>query len=616
MTQPNFDPSFTTRPELSGSFGMAASTHWLASAAAMGILEQGGNAFDAAVAGGFVLQIVEPHLNGPAGEVPILIHDAESGKSEMICGQGPAPAAATIDHFKGIGLDLIPGTGLTAACIPAAFDAWMLLLAERGTMDVASVMAPAIHYARQGFPAMPQITSPIAKMSEVFKTHWPSSADTYLQKGEVPKTGSMMTNPVLADTYQRLVDEAMTASGRDAQIAKARDIWRQGFIAEAIDSFCKTTEAMDGTGQANRALLTGHDMAGFSASVEAPLAYDYHGYTVLKGDAWTQGPAMLQSLALLKGFDLAAMDPYGADFAHAVIEAQKLAFADRDAWYTDPAYEHVPTETLLSDAYNDDRRKLIDNASASHDWRPGQPDGRELKIADWIKNPPATMPTDGFGGGEPTREKSGDRILEAPATRPLRGDTCHLDVIDRWGNMVAATPSGGWLMASPVIPALGFPLGTRMQMFWLEPGLPCSLVPGKRPRTTLSPSMALKDGAPYLAFGTPGGDQQEQWPLSVFLRHVHHGLNLQQAIDAPCFHTEHLVASFWPRPFKPGVMCLEDRYHEDVIAELQRRGHHITMTGDWSLGRVSACSQEISNGQRILRAAANPRGMQGYAVGR
>lgn len=620
MTQPNFDPDFTTRPELSGHFGMVASTHWLASAVGMAMLERGGNAFDAAVAAGFTLQVVEPHLNGPAGEVPILIHEAKTGRQQVVCGQGPAPAKATIEHFEGLGLDLIPGTGLTAAVIPSAFDSWMLMLRDHGTMRVRDVLEPAIDYARQGYPVLPQIHSAIAALQQEFTDHWPSSGAIYLPRGAPPEIGSQLTNPAMADTYSRVIAEAEAAGpDRQAQIEAARACWHDGFIAEAIDAFCCTAEVMDSTGQKNKALLTGDDLVGHRAHWEAPLAYDYHGYRMLKADAWTQGPAMLQQLALLKGYDLASLDPYGADFIHLVTECAKLAFADRDTWYTDPMTDAVPMDALLSDGYNDARRALIDLSHASADWQPGSPDGLRPTPPHWAASPPAHYPVATvFAGGEPTRDKSGDRVLGTPDKyQPVRGDTCHLDVIDRWGNMVAATPSGGWLQSSPVIPSLGFPLGSRLQMFWLQRGLPGSLAPGKRPRTTLSPSMALKDGKPYLAFGTPGGDQQEQWPLLVFLRHVHHGLNLQQAIDAPGFHTEHLIASFWPRPFKPAALALEDRLHADVITALQRRGHRITMTGDWSLGRVSACSQSRdAAGRLILKAAANPRGMQGYAVGR
>ena len=351
---------------------------------------------------------------------------------------------------------------------------------------------------------------------------------------------------------------------------------------------------MDSSGERHGGVLRGGDMAGWRATYEDPVVRDYHGHTVAKCGPWSQGPVLLQNLALLEGYDIAGLDPLGADFVHTVIECMKLGYADREAWYGDPDFTDVPLEALLSADYANARRKLIGDA-ASLELRPGAPGGRqplmpELGVRDGIALAP--------GAGEPT-----------VATR---GDTCHLDVIDRWGNMVSATPSGGWLHSSPTIPALGFCLGTRAQMFWLEDGLPASLAPGKRPRTTLTPSMALRDGEPYMAFGTPGGDNQDQWQLIFLMRHLHHGMNLQEAIDAPSFHSEHFPSSFYPRQSRPGSVVMEGQYPAATVTELKRRGHKVEVGPDWSEGRLSAATRE--NG--MLRAAANPRGMQGYAVGR
>src|SRR6185312_2375184 len=313
----------------------------------------------------------------------------------------------------------------------------------------------------------------------------------------------------LAATYKRVLAEAAAAGGnRERQIDHARDAWYRGFVAEAIDRFCRTEKVLDSSGRRHSGLLTADDMACWQAPVEAPLTYDYKGYTVVKGGAWSQGPVLLQQLALLQGFDLDDTDPMGADFVHVVIECAKLAYADREAWYGDPDFVDVPMPTLLGAAYNDARRQLVDER-ASIELRPGSPDGRAPRflVGGEELSPLAA------GIGEPTVGALAAGIGE-PTTSPMgavAGDTCHIDVIDRWGNMVSATPSGGWLQSSPVIPELGFCLGTRMQMFWLEEGLPASLAPGRRPRSTLSPSIALRDGEPYLAFGTPGGDQQDQW---------------------------------------------------------------------------------------------------------
>src|SRR5258706_4508611 len=512
---------FTTRPEILGSFGCVASTHWLASAVGMAVLEKGGNAFDAAVATGFALQEVEPHLNGPGGEVPILLATKDQAVS-AICGQGVSPEAATIERYRSMDLDMVPGSGLLATTVPGAFDAWMLLLRDYGTMSVAEVMSYAIGYAATGFPLVPRIVETIESVQGIFEDEWVSSAELYLANG-LPRAFSLFRNPELAATYQRLVREAEAAGGgREKQIESARRIWSQGFIADSIDAFCRTTDVMDSSGRRHRGLLTGADMAKWQATVEAPLSYDYHGYRVFKCGVWSQGPVFLQQLALLKTFDIAAMDPVGPDFVHTVSECAKLALADREAFYGDPNFVDVPIEKLLEDGYNRARTKLV-GARASRELRPGNIPGFDNRIV---------MPAEEAGESE-TKKKRKSPGTGEPTVK--RGDTCHLDIVDRWGNMVSATPSGGWLQSSPTIPGLGFCLGSRAQMFWLEPGLPASLAPGKRPRTTLSPNLAFRDERPTIAFGTPGGDYQDQWSLAFFLRHVHHAMNLQESIDAPMF---------------------------------------------------------------------------------
>jgi gamma-glutamyltranspeptidase / glutathione hydrolase len=601
-------PSFTTRPEIRGTFGVVASTHWIASAVGMSILEKGGNAFDAAAAAGFTLQVVEPHLNGPLGEAPILLWSEANRRCEMICGQGVAPAAATIARFRDLGLELIPGTGLLAACVPGAFSAWMRLLRDYGTMGLAELLGPAIGYAEKGYPTVARIGDTVAAVAELFRREWPSSAGVYLANGAPPAPGKLFRNPALAATYRRVLAEAGDG-GREGQIERARNAWYSGSVAQAIDRFCRSEKVLDASGRRHGGLLTGDDLARWEAPVEAPLTYDYHGYTVAKGGPWSQGPVLLQQLALLQGFDLNELDPLGPDFVHIVVECAKLAFADREAWYGDPDFVDVPMHTLLSSVYNDARRKLVGEA-ASLELRPGSPEGRVPRVL--VGGSEAAI--SGAGIGEPTLGGIGEPTVTEHGL--VAGDTCHIDVIDRWGNMVSATPSGGWLQSSPVIPELGFCLGTRMQMFWLEEGLPASLSPGKRPRSTLSPSMAFREGEPYLAFGTPGGDQQDQWSALMFLHHVHHGMNLQEAIDCPAFHTEHMPSSFYPRAAHPGVVALESRFPEATRAALARRGHRLRVGDAWSEGRLSGCAREKTKDGTVLKAAANPRGMQGYAVGR
>ena len=588
--------TFTTRPQLAGTFGMVASTHWLASAAGMAALEQGGNAFDAAVAAGLVLQVVEPHMCGPAGEVPVIGFDARDGEVFVLNGQGPAPEAATLAAFGELGLDLVPGNGLLAACVPAAFGTWMLLLAAHGSLPLRDVMRYAIGYARDGYPVVPGISSAIGSVAGVFTEHWPTSAEVYLP-GAVPAPGSRFANPALAGTYQRILDEAEAAgTGREAQIEAARRAFYEGFVAEAIGDYLARASVMDGTGERHAGLLTAGDLAAWRASTEPPATAGYAGLTVCKTGPWGQGPVFLQQLGLLAGFGLGDLVPGGVDYTHTVIECAKLAFADREAWYGDPDFTDVPLADLLSPQYAAQRRALV-GRSASRDLRPGSPGGRQPALPAFVTRPRPGAPA-GAWAGEPTLAHS--------------GDTCHVDVADRFGNLVSATPSGGWLHSSPVIPGLGFCLGTRAQMFTLTPGLPDSLAPGKRPRTTLSPGLALRGGEPYLAFGTPGGDQQDQWSLSFFLNHAQFGMNLQEAIDAPAFDTRHFPSSFWPRESFPAAVDVEDRAGPGVVEGLRARGHEVTVSPAWSLGRVSAVARDGG----MLYAAANARGMQGYAVGR
>ncbi|RMF38642.1 MAG: gamma-glutamyltransferase family protein [Alphaproteobacteria bacterium] len=595
---------FTTRPEIAGTFGVATSTHWIASAVGMRILEAGGNAFDAAVAMGFTLNVVEPHLNGPLGEVPILACAAHQDNPVVICGQGVAPAAATIAHYRAEGLSEVPGSGLLAAVVPGAFDAWMILLRDFGTLPLRDVMEPAIGYAADGHPLLASAAGVIAGMAGFFAEEWPSSAAVWLPGGQAPQPGARFRNPDLAAFWTRLLAEAEAAHGREAQIEAARAAFYRGFVAETIGDFAQNTALRDATGRRRRGVLSAEDMARWQAGIEAPLSVAYRGWRVFKTGFWGQGPMLLQALRILEGFDVAALDPQGADFVHLVTETLKLVMADREAHYGDPDCADIPAGTLLSRAYAESRRALISDR-ASMEQRPGRLPGREALADRAVARASASSaPGDAAGTGEPTMAHLAER----------RGDTVHLDVIDRWGNIVSATPSGGWLQSSPVVPGLGVPLNTRAQMFWLDETSPSALAPGKRPRTTLTPSLAGPDGArPSLAFGTPGGDQQDQWQLILFLRIVDHGQNLQEAIDAPLFHTAHAQGSFWPRRARPGHLMAESRFGEAVLEELRGRGHRLEVAEPWSVGRLTAARREADG---ILKAAATPRLMQAYAVGR
>ncbi|MDG9717715.1 gamma-glutamyltransferase family protein [Streptomyces sp. DH24] len=607
---------FTTRPTLQGTFGMVSSTHWLASQSAMAVLEDGGNAYDAAVAGAFVLHVVEPHLNGPAGEVPILLAPA-GGEVRVLCGQGVAPAGASAAHYRGLGLDLVPGTGPLAAAVPGAFDAWLLLLRDHGTKPLADVLKYAVGYAEHGHAPVERVGETVETVRELFETEWTTSAEVYLPGGRAPRPGELLRNPALAATWRRLLTEVAHAGDREAQIDAAREVWRTGFIAEALLRQA-ARPTLDTSGEHHTGTLTGDDLAAWSAGYEAPATYDWNGWTVCKAGPWSQGPVLLQQLALLPP----ELPEYGsADYVHLLIEGCKLAMADREAWYGDAA--DVPLDDLLSDEYNAVRRSLV-GQQASQELRPGSPGGRTPRLCAHarVTTPPGAA-LDALGVGEPTVAKASTSPVPGEpgvsADGLTRGDTCHIDVVDRWGNMVAATPSGGWLQSNPVVPELGFPLGTRLQMTWLEDGLPNTLTPGRRPRTTLTPSIALRDGVPVMAFGTPGGDQQDQWQthffLAVALRSpVRGGLDLQGAIDAPNWHNDSFPGSFYPRGMRPGSVTVESRLDPAVVGDLRRRGHDVSVGEPWSEGRLCAVARDPETG--VLSAAANPRGMQGYAVGR
>jgi gamma-glutamyltranspeptidase/glutathione hydrolase len=528
---------------------------------------------------------------------------------EVICGQGTAPAAADLHGLRSLGLEVMPGTGHLPAVVPGSFGAWMLLLARYGTMTVRDVLEPAITIARDGFVLKPDVAALIAGLAPFLREHWPSSAAVYLPRGQAPAGDALYALPAMAATYERIVREAEAAGpGREQQIEAARRAWYEGFVAEAIDRFFRVP-VMDTTGEPHVGLLTGADLACWRAAVEAPVTFDYAGHTVCKPGPWAQSPVFLQQLALLAGFDLNGMDPRGPEFVHVVQECAKLAFADREAFYGDPDFAAVPLATLLGAAYNDERRRLVGDV-ASLELRPGSIDGHGGAIdlrpsgSTVIAHPETTFDADEL---DPTVHTWSQYMALT------RGDTCHVDVIDRHGNMISATPSGGWLSGSPVVPGLGFPVSVRGQMFSLDPAHPNAIAPGKRPRTTLTPTLALRGGVPYMAFGTPGGDQQDQWALHAFLRHVHHGLNLQEAIDAPSFSTEHLPSSFFPREWRPGHLAIESSFPAATLAELDRRGHLLSIHPPW--GEYNSVTMTTRVG-RVLRAGASPRRQQSYAIGR
>lgn len=578
-----------------GTFGAVASTHWLATATAMSVLERGGNAFDAAIAGAFVLVVAEPDQNGLGGEVPILIRPAD-GRVRVICGQGPAPAAATRDAFAGLGLDLIPGSGVLAACVPGAFDAWMLLARDYGTWTVAELLAYAIGYAQRGVPVSAGLAKRIAGVADQLRERWPTSAEVYLAGG-LPRAGKLLRNPALAALLERIVRESEAAgTERTTQLEAARHAWREGFVADAAFRWLRGRTVGDLEGRSDVALIAPDDWADYSATIEHPAALRTGDFTVYKAGPWSQGPVLLQSLALLEKADIASATPETAAYLHTVIEGMKLAYADREAWYGDPNFADVPLDDLLGPAYARERRALIGH-EASADLRPGSPGGRAPRLPSRFAAAPDAWVA--------------DAARRAMGVLPAGGDTAHIDVVDRDRNVVSATPSGGWLQSSPVIPDLGFPLGTRAQMFWLDADLPNSLEPGKRPRTTLTATIAVTNDGTVVGCGSPGGDGQDQWTLQLVLRHLVYGTSLRESVERPTFNSLHMPLSFWPRARRPNVVQMEADWDADVIAELRRRGHEVEVVPAQSQGWPCAVRATSAG---LFTAAASARGRNCTAI--
>jgi len=570
-----------TRPIVRGIKACVASSNYLATTAGFEILLAGGNAFDAAAATGLALHVVEPHMSGIGGEAPAIVYSSKQKRVLAISGQGTAPAAATQQLFLDQGIGLIPGDGFLPATVPASFDVWITLLAEFGTMRLRQVLTPAIRLAEHGFPVYPTLEKSIKAQAKRFLKEWPTTARIYLPNGKLPKTGQLLRQTDLARTLQSLANaEKRYGANRLQGLLAAREYFYSGPIARRIVKFASHNPVVDASGEPHTCLLDVSDLSDYETRIEKTVSVEFRGLRVHKCGPWSQGPVFLQQLQLLEGYDLHRMGHNSADYIHLITEASKLAFADREKFYGDPLFAHVPMGALLSREYARKRRKLINMKKASLEMTPG--------------------------------------VIDNPHNRPpnsttLRGDTTHLDVADVEGNMVSVTPSGGWIWSSPVIEGLGFPLGTRGQMFSLDTSHPNCLAPRKRPRTTLSPTLVTIDRNPLMVFGTPGGDQQDQWTLQFFLNFVEFGMNLQASIDAPTFHNFHFPSSFYPREAHPGCLHLEGRIPSEVRRQLKRRGHRIVLEDDWVNGRVTAI--HFSKHEGVISAAASSRYQTPYAMG-
>jgi gamma-glutamyltranspeptidase / glutathione hydrolase len=578
-------PTFTTRPVIMGTHGVVAAGHYTAAAIGMDILSRGGNAIDAGVAAAFALTLVKPQECGMGGECPILIYRATPGDGPnpvAISGQGSAPRRATPDRFRAMAMDAVPGQGLLPATVPATFGSLVTALMLYGRLGLADTLEPAVEMARDGYPLYPSMRAVCEEFQELFLREWPSTADVFLDGRGVPPVGSLVREPVWSSTFRAILDvEARhRRHGREAALAACLDAFYRGPVATDIATFVRDGRYADEYGRVNAGLLDSADFADHRTRVESPVTIGYRGLEVYKCPPWSQGPVFLQQLALLEGFDLASLGHNTPAYVHTVVEAAKLAFADRNRYYGDPDFVDVPLERLLGTGYNDDRRRLIDPHRASSELRPGD--------VPWTPH--------------------------VPPTRAGHGDTTHIDVVDAAGNMFSATPSGGWMQSSPVVPTVGFPLTTRAQQFTLQDGHPNVLAPGKRPRTTLSPSLVTRGGQPRMVFGTEGGDNQDQWSLQFFLNVVEFGMNLQEAVDAPLFHTLHFPSSFFPHESKPLGLVVEGRLPVATRDALASLGHEIEVADDWSSGHVTGIRFSADTG--LIEGAASPRTMSAYAIGR
>ncbi len=543
----------TMRPEIVGQRGIVAAGRHYSVSAGTRMLERGGNAIDAGVAVVFAAAVTEISHFGFGGESPTMIYDAKTRQVVVINGQGPAPKAAALDLFKGRGE--IDANGPLAATVPAVMDAMAIALENYGTLRLEQVMGPAIELA-DGFPMYEFLRNLLVREKKNTEPYeW--AMKTYYPGGRIPEVGEVFRQPNLARTLRAIVAterEVFRKTGdRKAAIRAGRDAFYRGDIARRI---AEATRAAGG-------IMTYEDLASFHGTVENPVATTFHGFEIFKAGPWNQGPVLLQTLNILEGFDLRGRGHNSADYIHTVHEAIKLAYADRNAFYGDPAFVKVPLTGLLSKTYAAGRRSLI-TPEASLDHRPGDP---------FAHDPEVKAPA--------VRYQPHPQGTPAPGTS---GDTTCVDVVDKEGNLFSATPSSGWLLGGAFIAGdTGVPLSNRMQVFDLDPASPNVLAGGKRPRTTLTPTIVLKDGKPFLAISTPGGDSQDQQILNVLLNIIVFGMGIQEALEAPRINSLHPFSSFGGHESSPGVLEVESRVAPAVLENLRARGHKIRLLGPYGM---------------------------------
>jgi gamma-glutamyltranspeptidase/glutathione hydrolase len=562
------------RSEVRAARGLVAAGRTFTADAGARLMMAGGNAIDAGVASIFAAAVVEISHFGLGGESPIIIYSAKDRRTVVINGQGPAPQAAAPTMFAG--QKSVPANGPLAATIPAVVDAAALALETYGTRSLGDVLEPAIALA-DGFPMYEFLSRYLAserRGSEPYE--W--SMRTYYPDGRVTKAGEMFRQPNLAATLRALAQAERAALDRGASrvegIRAGRDAFYKGPIAERMSAAVRAAGGV----------MTAADLASYRGRIEEPATATYRGYTVHKAGFWNQGPALLQTLQLLEGFDLGAMGRGSPDAIHTIVESIKLAYADRDRYYADPDFARVPAQALLAPAYAAARRALIDPRKASLEDRPGNPEKGTASLH---------LPA------------SAGRPDEAPPREP--GDTTSIQVVDADGNLFSATPSSGWLLGGAFVAGdTGVPMSNRMQAFRLDPASPNVVAGGKRPRTTLTPTVVLKDGRPFLAIGTPGGDSQDQQILLVLLNIIDFGMDVQAAIEAPRVNSLHPQSSFDDHRAQPGVLEVESSLPPETLADLRARGHVLRIRSPYGISTgIVAAGIDPATGR--LRGGADPR---------
>ena len=573
----NSSQNNTYYPQLFGTHGAIATEHYLATKAGADLLGVGGNAVDAAVGATFVEGLVNPQMFTLGGECPMLVCMAETNQVVAVNGNTSAPERATPEVYLERGLTDVPDEGILSSGVPAALGALVTVLARFGQLTFAEVVTPALNYARKGFPVHTGLYGQerfgIRDLEEKFRNHWSGSAKIYLPHGMIAKVGQVIANPALADLLDYLKTEEQSTSGdRKKGLEAVLEAFYRGDPATEIERFSKERNG----------LLARSDLERFETHFEEPVSMQFADTKVFKCGPWNQGPVMLQSLAILESYDLKGMGHNSENYLHWTTEAFKLAFADREQYYGDPMQVDVPMTELLSKDYSLMRAALVDPEKANSELRPGDP-----------KRKLALLP-----------------IVERLGGASWGPGTVHVDVIDGDGNMAAFTPSGGWLKSAEVVPPLGFPLGNRLMTFYLKPNHhPNIIAPFKRPRTTISPSLAFRNNTPWMVFGSMGGDQQDQWQCQFFLNRVLFGMSIQEAIEAPKFSSEHFPGFFAPHDRFPNLIRIEPKFSQKILDGLTRRGHQVEIGADWSEGYLAAAARDPVSG--VLEAGCDPRGPKG-----